>query len=928
MAADTVVSFVINQLTTILSEEGRLWGGIREGVQSIKDELGHMRAFLEAAEAREDDNPRVQEWIKQVRDAAYDIEDLLDEFTFLFAHRHEKGFCGRCKRACLGIKKLKARRNIAGEIQSIKNRITNISDAHMRYSRIENNFPHHVAPVPVPSTINAWWKDELLEGKPKLVGIQEPKQKLVSELLEGDAGLKVISVVGMQGIGKTTLVKKVHEDPEVRNQFPIRAMVTADQNYTTVGLFKDLVRQIYEQIKKPISNIVESIPGVDGLRSFIRDLLQEKRYVIIVDDVSDVNSWNSIKSALPESSNGSRVMLTTRMPEVAQASGLGTHHVHKMKPLSPEESWNLFCNRTFKDNNCPYHLKHIAQDILSKCEGLPLAIVTMGGLLASKDHNNVGEWEMVQRSIGGEEDGLDELDRVKKLIHLNYKTLPSHLKNCLLYMSIFPKDCDVQCHHLIQLWIAERFVKGRGMMTYEEVAVEYLKELIRRSLVQIVELSWDGSPYQCRVHDLVREMILCKSQEQNMMTVVPEQHTRETEKVYRLVVHDFWHRTLERHNFNHLRSLITFGTLECLQDMLGELMSSKLLKVLDLRGAKLEEIPKGVFYLHHLKYLSLRGTKVKNIPRSIKKLQNLEHLHLGETSVRELPMEILKLHKLRHLRVFQVVDSPDSGYQFHGFKPPSNIGELVFLHTLLYIDAQNDKTTIVGELGKLIHLRELGITNLRKEDGKELCSSLKKLTNLHELDVAAIQKDEVIDMNFPLAPSSLQYLRGLTLRGRLERLPPWINQLHSVMKIELIWSRLSTDDDPLVSLQHLPNLVEICLTEASEKEKLHFTSGGFKKLETLELSNMNELKRVMIEKGSMPRLKRLYLSELPSLEELPLGIENLRQVQSLHLINLNPALNDRLLNEDNKSEEIWKTAHIQEVLVAFSMNGEWKECQL
>lgn len=224
-------------------------------------------------------------------------------------------------------------------------------------------------------------------------------------------------------------------------------------------------------------------------------------------------------------------------------------------------------------------------------------------------------------------------------------------------------------------------------MTTEEIVWNYLKELINRSLIQVTELIYEGLPYSIRIHDLLREVIVLKSREQNMMTIATGQQTRWPEKVRRLVVNNFLRGTKEIHCFNHLRSLITFGSMEPLsKTFLSMLLSGKLIKVLNLRDANLEEIRDEIWNLFHLKYLCLRGTSVKTIPKSIGKLQNLEYLDLGETDVRELPMEILKLEKLLHLWAFQFVDSSDCDYGYYGFIAPSNIGWLLTLHTLHAID--------------------------------------------------------------------------------------------------------------------------------------------------------------------------------------------------------------------------------------------------
>ncbi|XP_027181619.1 disease resistance protein RPM1-like [Coffea eugenioides] len=921
------------------------------------DELGHMRAFLREAEAKEEDaQPRLQEWIKQVREAAYDTEDILDEFVARFARHRATGFYGSVRRIFSSIKNLRARRRVASEIQSIKSRIKSISEGHQRYQS-EYGIPAQ-ASNSLSVVNNTTWRhsrdDALLVEEAKLVGIDQPKKHLISQLLEGDDyQLKVVSVVGMGGLGKTTLVKRVHEDPEVRRHFPVRAWVTVSQTCDFQDLLKDLIRQLHVEGKKPVPQSIESMATTE-LKKFVKGFLQQAgRYAIVFDDVWDVEFWNTIKFVLTESSHGNCVMLTTRKADVASAScteSLG--YIHRMEPLSFEDSWTLFCNKIFKGNSCPGHLMDVAKVILGKCEGLPLAILAISGLLALKDVNRIEEWEMVRRSLGGELEGTGKLDRVKKILSLSYSDLPWRLKTCLLYLSIYPEDYEIGCRRLINLWIAERFVEWREGRSIEDVARCYLSELVNRSLIQLTKVFYEGSPYTCRIHDLLREVILLKSMEQNMVTVTTGQPTMwPSDKVRRLVVHSSSSNNTQHHQqrrsycFDHLRSFITVGSMNPLlsKPLLSDVLrSSKLLKVLDLVGQETqEEIPNEIFKMFHLNYLSLWGTRVERVPKAIGKLQHLEYLNLGDTGVRELPIEILKLQKLRVVRVYQQVDSLDDDYGYHGFKAPSNMGGLLALELLDCIDVSSG-SRIIKEIGKLTQLRELYITKLRREDGKELCCSLANLTSLQRLSIASIGKGDdhvLIDLNHhhpSLSSSSscsssfLQSLHMLILYGRLEKMPQWVAHLHGLVRLDLNWSGLRGEEDPLESLQHLPNLSIINFCGSYLGEGLCFTAGGFLKLKRLHLKRMEGLRWMRVEEGALPRLQTLFLQQLPLLEELPLGIHYLSHLQRLSLYEMSSQLREKLLEDQKEeSEDYRKIAHIPEILIGYYTDDrKWRRRSL
>ncbi|KAE9448196.1 hypothetical protein C3L33_19902, partial [Rhododendron williamsianum] len=311
----------------------------------------------------------------------------------------------------------------------------------------------------------------------------------------------------------------------------------------------------------------------------------------------------------------------------------------------------------------------------------------------------------------------------------------------------------------------------------------------------------------------------------------------------------------------------------------------RLLTVLDLRGALLETFPHEVVNLLNLTYLSLRATNVKMIPKSIGKLKKLETLDLKDTNVTELPDEILKLKHLRHLI--------------------SNQG--------------SNSGIVIREVGKLTQLRRLLIVRLQKEDGMMLCSSFEKLNNLRSLTIAAIEEDEIIDLDSLSLPPRL--LQTLSLRGRLEKIPHWIPSLHNLKRLQLGWSKLK-DVDSLQSLQDLPNLLHLELTSAYEGDGLFFKAGGFQKLEHLWLVSLVGLKWVSVESSSMPLLKELHLQDCKLMLELPSGVEHLANLKYLELNDMSEKLISSL-NRDLQGGDYWKIARVLSVWFGDSKSGKW-----
>ncbi|CDP19244.1 unnamed protein product [Coffea canephora] len=695
--AESVAGLLINQLSTLLSQEITLLGGLKSDVQFIKDELESMKAFLREAEAKEDNDSQLRAWLKQVR----------ERYQALYGTQ-ERGFSSS------------RQANADFDIRA----------------------------------------QSLFIEEAQLVGIDKPKAELISKILDDHSQLKVVSVVGMGGLGKTTLVKKVYDDAAVKKQFQSHAWITVSRNFQFRDIIKNLIQYLYNEIRQPVPPEVESMNDI-MLSEFVRDFLQERRYILVLDDVWSIDAWEAIKCVLPDSTIASRVVLTTRIADVASASCLGSpDFVYKMEPLSDKESWTLFCNRTFQSNDCPPNLEEVAKKILKKCEGLPLAIVAIGGVLALKHKEKTDEWEMILHGFGGEADGSGKLDRMKRVLLLSYNDLPHYLKSCLLYLSIYPEDYPIDVDVILLKWIALGFVEEKEGITSTDIAMRYMKELINRSLIQVKSTLYDGSLDKCGLHDFVREILVSKSKEQGFTTVATKYYTRWPEKVRHLAIHNFTDNPQEISSLKCLRSVVIFEYEDPLTTtFLSEFLSGdpKLLKVLDLDGGELDNIPKQVFKLFHLR-------------------------RMGDYS---------------------------NEYAGWGCKCPLGIGKLICLEALYNIEADSDK--LVREIGKLTQLRRLTITGLRREDGKELLSSLLRLTNLRRLSISCIKEDETLDLQHSVFPKH-EFLTSLRLKGRLERVPQWVTSLQSLRTLQLFNSTLREDENVIGSLGHLPNLISLSLS--------------------------------------------------------------------------------------------------------------------
>ncbi|KAK3021427.1 hypothetical protein RJ639_046007 [Escallonia herrerae] len=888
--AECVITFLREKLTSFLNEENELLGGVDEKVEDMRAELERMAAFLVAAEAQEVTDPRLKVLVKQVRDVAYDTEDVLHEVIPLRTGRYRAKIrlCGFVHGVYLHISNFKARHQLASEMQSIKSRVTSL-EGYQRYC-----FPLSISEQGPNTNYNSrtlgdcrgtvhWSKD------PNPVGIEVPKQQLIKWLVGEDSGVKTLSVVGPAGIGKSTLVREVYDDATVKKHFYNHAWLTVSQPFDLDELMKDMLQTLCSGMRAQVPQGIEATK-TNGLKRKISEVLQQQRYVLVFDNVRNIDAWEGIKSVLPNKSN-SRVMLTTCFRHIASTSSMETEgNVYTMKPLYQEDSWTLFCKKAFRGSYCPRYLEEVSQRILKRCCGLPLAIVAIAGLLATKNQSRIEEWEMLHRCLGVELEGNDNLDCLRKIFSHSYYDLPYHLKLCLLYLSIFPEDYTIERMRLLRLWIAEGFVQGRAEMTLEEVAERYLNELVDKNLLHVREKTEDGRLQTCQVHNLWGELISFKSREQEMVTVARGRDTLWPKKVRHLAVHNSLESLPESKYFNRLRSVLIFGRIGSLHQPLRSLLSSgKLIKVLDFRGAPWESIPEEVFELHHLKYLSMRETKLKKLPKSIGKLQNLETLDLKGTDVTQLPLEITRLHKLRHLLVYRykILVGYISYDSVRGFKAPPTVGGLHCLQKLSYIEADHiggDTSDImVRKVGCLTQLRKLNIVRVRRGHGTALCSSLENLTNLRSLNITSIEPDEILDLHHPLS-SAPRYLQRLYLTGPLEHVPIWVASLNSLVRVVLRWSQL--DADPLHSLQALPCLEELHLLRAYKGDRLCFKAGGFERLKILWLITLEGLRWVVMEQGAVPCLQKMYYQNCKLVDKLPSGIQHLTNLGLLHLTDM------------------------------------------
>ena len=433
--AESAVSLVIQNLGLLLITEAKLLKGIHEEVTSIKLEMEMIQSFLKDADIRaeKDDMSNVAKtWVKQVREEAYHTNDVTDEYILHFAkqsHRQKRCFYFLQKVFHFTIN-LKAQHEIASEIRGINRILKDIRKSGERYgfNAIEQGR----------SSIEAEsdkWNDPQMASpfleEAEVVGIESHRDELINWLIEGPSNRMVFSVIGIGGLGKTTLVKKVYLNYKVVPHFDCCAWITVSHSYKMEEVLRDVLQQFYKA-RKEFAPMGFYTMKVTSLIEELKHYLREQRYIVIFDDVWDKEFWECIKYSFPENDKGSRIIITTRYEDVAPPRSESLdYYVYKLSPLPFEKAFELFCKKVFKceGGQCPPEFVDISFGIVEKCGGIPLAIVSIGGLFSTKA-KVVSKWHKVLDSLSSEFEINSYLRSIARILAFSYHDLPYNLKAC------------------------------------------------------------------------------------------------------------------------------------------------------------------------------------------------------------------------------------------------------------------------------------------------------------------------------------------------------------------------------------------------------------------------------------------------------------------------------------------------------------------
>ncbi|CAN6696158.1 unnamed protein product [Malus baccata var. baccata] len=846
--AEAIVSMVLEGFKSLLVNEAKFLSGVSDQFEHAQIELYLMRGYLKDADAKQGDDELVRIWVGLIRDAAYDLEDIIESFVLKVASGRKRSIELVLKRSACILSEGINRHKIGLEIENIATKLSKLKSSLESYS-IARQIGGSVS-----ATSFERQQDYRLTYSHVVehhsVELKEEIDLLAENLVKKK--YQVVSIWGMGGLGKTTLAKQLNNRKDVRAEFDCFAWVCVSQQFQK----EDVWKKIFVQLKSDANKTEIENMETDQIARELCVLQRNKKCLVVLDDMWTRDAWKSLRDGFPiNEDTGSRVVITTRNKEVVSEAHESVY-LHPIRPLNDAESWELFKKIvTFGRDNTKSKVdrkkEELGKEMLKHCGGSPLAIVVLAGLLARKE--TVEDWKTVQKNVGAYIGrGTDLESRYKgensegtsRVLALSYESLPYHLKPCFLYLGHFPEDREIPVKRLIQLWIAEGFIYSASGELLEDVAYNCLNELVIRCMVQVGRRGSTNKIKSCRLHDLMRDLCLLKAKHENFFHI-SDCFARATPvspsgKVRRHVI--YLHKIgdiLIPPTDGQLRSLLYFTSDG---QWYGKpirpwFQNFKLLRVFSLEEFGKVELPSTIGNLVHLRFFSLKGCGVARFP-SVQ----------CDSSTFNCPIAAEK-------RVL----------------PLATLGNLQTL-----VNAWN-RDCRLSDLAGSANLRKMSIVIVPLEDEMKIVDS--ETIQFNRLQSLSLESSTEVEVSVRIL-LSCRNIYKLKLDGPIAGLPKDLLDFPNLTKIKLYVTSLGDEDIKI--LEQLPHLKFLWLLEVTlENPILVFSKQDFPCLEFLSISWISQLKEWRVEEGAMNCLRRLQVRRCSELKEVPDGLRYIEKLEEL-----------------------------------------------
>uniref|UniRef100_A0A6M2EX53 Uncharacterized protein n=1 Tax=Populus davidiana TaxID=266767 RepID=A0A6M2EX53_9ROSI len=680
---------IIKTLGSLTAQEVALWWGLKDQLRKLNDTVTRIKAMIQDAEEQaQQHNHQIEDWLMKVREAVYDAEDLLDDFSAQVLRnqlmpgnrvwREVHVFFSKSNQFAYGLR-------MGHRVKALRETLDGIEIDSKKFN-IDVRGEERASLITV--------REQTTSSEPEItVGRESDKETVKTFLMNSNYkhNVSVISVVGMGGLGKTTLAQHVFNDEQVKAHFGVRLWVSVSGSLDVRKIIKGAVGS-------------DSDDQLESLKKKLEEKIERKKYLLVLDDVwdgeDDGEKWDRLKELLPRDAVGSKIVVTTRSHLIAKFTST-VEPPHVLEGLSVDESWDLFRSKAFPQGQESGHVdERIRKEIVERCCGVPLVIKAIARLMSLKDR---AQWlPFIQQELPNRVQD----DNIIHTLKLSYDALPSYLKHCFAYCSLFPKGHKIDVKYLIQLWIAQGFVSSSnsGRRCIEIVGLECFESLLWRSFFHEVQKDRFGNIESCKMHDFMHDLATHVA---GFQSIKVERLGNRISELTRHVSFDT-ELDLSLSSAQRLRTLVLLQGGKWDEGAWESICREfRRLRVLVLSDVGMKEVSPLIKKIKHLKYLDLSNNEMEALSNSITSLVNLQVLKLnGCRKLKELPRDIGKLINLRHLDVGCSGCYIDGDLEYM----PRGIGKLTSLQTLSYFVVAkkgSSKSEMIGGLDELSRLNEL-----------------------------------------------------------------------------------------------------------------------------------------------------------------------------------------------------------------------------